>query len=65
MAMTITNKNTYQPLFFTVREAAAILNVSDKSVRRFIKRGLLNPSKAIRKILIPREQVINFYEATK
>lgn len=57
--------NSLQPLFFTIKEVTGILNVSDKSVRRFIKRGLLNPSKAIRKILIPRDQVLNFYETTK
>lgn len=50
--------------FFTIKEAAVYLAISDKSVRRAIKRGLLKPSKAFRKLLIPFSQLENFYAAT-
>ena len=51
------------PLFYTVKEAANRLNVSEKTIRRWIDRRLLSPSKALEgKKLIPRNQVENFYE---
>jgi excisionase family DNA binding protein len=51
--------------FFTVAEAAEYLRVSDKSIRRLIARGLLSPSKALRKLIIPRQQLETFYERTQ
>ena len=51
--------------FFTVPEAADYLRVSDKSIRRFVSRGLLRPSKALRKLIFPREQLETFYERTQ
>jgi excisionase family DNA binding protein len=59
---TITTQN--QPLFYTVKESALCLNVSEKTIRRFLDRGLLKSSKAIRKKLIPRADVENFFERT-
>lgn len=51
--------------FYTIKEAAHYLAVSDKSVRRAIKRGLLKPSKAFRKLLIPAMQLeTDFYNST-
>lgn len=51
--------------FYTIQEAAQFLAVSDKSVRRAIKRGLLKPSKAFRKLLIPAMQLErDFYNST-
>jgi excisionase family DNA binding protein len=52
------------PLVYTVEEAAAVLKISTKSVRRLIKRGFLTGSKALRKILIPRQQIEAFLKAT-
>ena len=52
------------PLVYTVEEAAAVLKVSTKSIRRLIARGLLTGSKALRKILIPRTQIEAFLMAT-
>lgn len=50
--------------FFTIQETARYLSVSDKSVRRLISRGFFRPSRVLRKILIPREQLEGFYAQT-
>jgi excisionase family DNA binding protein len=51
-----------EQLFYTIPQAAHRLNVSEKTIRRWIYRGLLTPSNALYKKLIPRKQVENFYE---
>ena len=53
-----------EPLVYTVEEAAAVLKISTKSVRRLLARGFLTGSKALRKILIPRQQLEAFLTAT-
>ena len=53
-----------EPLTYTVRQAAAALNVSEKTIRRFLERGILTSSTALRKKLIPRRQVQDFLKAT-
>lgn len=55
----------YSREFLTIKEIAFLCNVSEKSIRRAIKRGLFNPSVAFRKILIPADQVSTFYDRTK
>ena len=52
------------PLAYTVEEAAAALNVSTKTIRRLLARGILTASKALRKKLIPRAQIEGFLKAT-
>ena len=52
------------PLAYDIKQAAAALNMSTKTVRRLIRRGKLTCSKAVRKILIPREQIENFFKRT-
>jgi excisionase family DNA binding protein len=52
------------PLVYTVEEAAAALNVSTKTIRRLLDRGILTASKALRKKLIPRSQIEGFLKAT-
>ena len=59
------NNNWVRPQFYTVREAAVALNVSDKTVRRLLLREVLHSSKALRKKLIPRKDIETFFEATK
>ena len=54
----------FRPAFFTVKEAARELNLSEKSIRRLLGRGLLRASKATRKILIPRCDIETFFERT-
>ena len=50
-------------LAYDINQAAFRLNMSTKTVRRLICRGRLTPCKALRKILIPKEQVENFFTA--
>ena len=52
------------PLVYTVAETAIVLRSSTKTVRRLIKRGFFAPSKALRKLLIPRSQVEAFLKST-
>jgi len=49
---------------FGVGEAATILGVSEKTVRRLISRGLLRPSRALRHLLISRKEIDRFLEET-
>jgi len=56
--------NRPQPRVYTVEEAAIVLKVSTKTIRRLLARRLLTGSKALRKILIPREQIDAFLKAT-
>ena len=53
-----------QPAVYTVEQAARVLNCSTKTIRRLLRRKLLTHSKALRKILIPREQIAAFLKAT-
>jgi excisionase family DNA binding protein len=50
--------------FYSLKEAAVELNLSEATVRRLIDRGLLRPSKAVRHIRIPREQIDEFARTT-
>jgi excisionase family DNA binding protein len=50
--------------FYSLKEAAVELNLSEATVRRLIDRGLLRSSKATRNIRIPREQIDEFARAT-
>jgi excisionase family DNA binding protein len=47
-------------LAFSVRETAETLGVSEKTVRRLVARRLLNPSRALRHLLISRKEVERF-----
>jgi excisionase family DNA binding protein len=51
-------------LAFSIKEVAALLGISDKSVRRLIARGLLRPSRALRHILISKTEITRFLEQT-
>lgn len=64
MSASTINKDRIPLGFFTIKETAAFLSVSDKSVRRLIKRGELRYSKAFRKLIIPIEDLVSFYERT-
>ena len=53
-----------EPLAYDIKQAAAKLNVSTKTIRRLLRRGKLTCCKLLRKILIPREQIENFLKLT-
>jgi excisionase family DNA binding protein len=59
-----TSKAEAPRLVYTVKEAAMVLNVSEKTIRRFLERGILTSSTALRKRLIPCKQVGDFLKAT-
>jgi excisionase family DNA binding protein len=52
-------------LAFSVQETAQMLGICDKSVRRLIMRGLIRPSRALRHVLIPKDEVERFLRETK
>ena len=52
-------------LAYSVQETARMLGVCDKSVRRLILRGLLRPSRALRHILIPKQEIERFLRDTR
>ncbi len=58
------NASLPRPLVFTVEESAAALHVSTKTIRRLLYRGVLTSSRALRKKLIPRQQIEEFLKAT-
>ena len=47
-------------LAYSVQETARMLGVCDKSIRRLILRGLIRPSRALRHILIPKDELERF-----
>ena len=52
-------------LAYSVQETAQMLGVCDKSVRRLILRGLIRPSRALRHVLIPRDEIDRFLRDTR
>jgi excisionase family DNA binding protein len=51
-------------LAFSVSEAAQMLGVSDKTVRRLIDRKLLRVSRALRHLRIPKTELDRFLKET-
>jgi len=51
-------------LLYTIAETAFLLSVSEKTVRRFLERSLLETSKAIRDKRITRDSILTFLKAT-
>ena len=54
------NYSEMSPRALKVRQAANYLGVSATSIRRLIKRGLINPNRALRHLLIPVTQLDRF-----
>jgi len=48
----------------TLRETAAITGLSERTIRRLVARGLLKPSRATRKLIIPIVQIEQFLSET-
>ena len=57
-------ENPLPRLAYSVREAADMLGVCEKTIRRLIHRGLLHPSIALRHLLIPKKEIERFLEET-
>jgi excisionase family DNA binding protein len=51
-------------LAFSVKETAAMLGVSEKTIRRLVARRLLRSSHALRHLLIPKKEIERFLELT-
>src|SRR5438477_9649453 len=49
---------------FSVKETAAILGLSEKTVRRLVNRNLLRASRALRHLLIPKKEIQRFLDET-
>jgi excisionase family DNA binding protein len=58
------NNATIAPLFYDIKEAAQVLNMSTKTVRRLLWRGKLTSCKFVRKVLIPRKQIEEFIKVS-
>jgi len=52
-------------LAYSIQETAQMLGVCDKSVRRLILRGLLRPSRALRHLRIPKDELDRFLRDTR
>ena len=52
----------FEKLAYTVNEAAALLNISEKTVYRLIQRGVFRTCNLLRKKMIPKEDVVRFYD---
>jgi excisionase family DNA binding protein len=62
--MKIFSNNLDARLGFSVAEAALVIGISERSIHRLLKRGLLRGSKALRKIIIPRTEIERFLRDT-
>ena len=51
-------------LAYSLQETARMLGICDKSVRRLILRGLIRPSRALRHVLIPKDEIERFLRDT-
>jgi Mg2+ and Co2+ transporter CorA len=58
-------KSERRKRFYTIKEAAAELNMSVTSARRALKRGLLRKSAGTRKIQIPAESIEAYLSKTE
>ena len=54
-----------RPLALTREDAAATLSISPVSLDRLVKRGLIRPSKALRRPLFPLAELQRFLSETR
>ena len=57
--------NAMSPLAFTREHAAAMLDISPVSLDRLVKRGLIHPSRALRRPLFPLAELNRFLSETQ
>jgi len=58
------DNETLPKLLYTIREAAQMLSVSEKTIRRLLERGLLKSNPALRVKLITAESIQAFAAMT-
>ena len=56
----VNGSNITQKLAFRTKEAASLLSVSEKTLHRWRKRGLIRPMLASRHLLWPHEELVRF-----
>ena len=61
---TIPTPGTREREFYTVKEVAALIGTSDKTVRRLQKRGFFKSSRALRTKQIPRSEIDRYKRET-
>jgi excisionase family DNA binding protein len=61
----INNKLNPQKKNVTVKEAAKMLNVTELTIRNYVKRGLIQASKIGRRIVINLESLVNNLKEVK
>jgi excisionase family DNA binding protein len=54
----------FKRLSYTKAEAAALLGISKPTLDRLVRRGLIKPSRALRRPLFSRRQLERFLEDT-
>ena len=54
-----------RPLAYTREHAAAMLDISMVSLDRLVRRGLIHPSRALRRPLFPSAELKRFLDETK
>lgn len=66
LAYAVLAMNTEQPLplAYKLKDAAALLGVSPVTMRRAIQRGLIQPSRAFRHVLISSDELNRFLKST-
>jgi helix-turn-helix protein len=61
---TLPTAGTRDREFYTIKEVAALINTSDKTVRRLQKRGFFKSSAALRTKQIPRSEIDRYRRET-
>ena len=61
---TLPTVGTREREFYTIKEVAALIGTSDKTVRRLQKRGFFKSSRALRTKQIPRSEIDRYRRET-
>jgi excisionase family DNA binding protein len=64
LQQTISSTGTREREFYTIKEVAALIGTSDKTVRRLQKRGFFRSSRALRTKQIPRSEIDRYKRET-
>jgi excisionase family DNA binding protein len=64
LQQTLPTAGTREREFYTIKEVAALIGTSDKTVRRLQKRGFFKSSRALRTKQIPRSEIDRYKRET-